>query len=386
MVELVLGDTGRQFLELESHVGAGLVLRLDRHRNRPLDRDQHTLHRQAAFVGDHELVHALDDARVDERAQVGLLVLEDEQASQDSDLGPGEPDPARVDHQRLHPLDKAAEIGVELLDGLCLHPQNRIGVLADLSEREAAPRLRLGIQLDVANLALILAHAQGVYGPQHCVKWFGEIDERVDRSFQTDARAEPARPDAGTASGALGMDRRERLAIMSEGAIRKDDPRVRAQGDRLADEIDGSPLKGRRIRQRLKNFATGADNYVASMGGPLPWMQRRRMIEDETTLHERRLALARRDVAETCGSEEEFARRWGATAARWSFHAVNELIEKHNRNFPAESRLPMDPRTGDFVRLNGKPYRLEPLDSDWILRLFPVSGLNALRIDVDDHG
>ncbi|MDX6449014.1 MAG: hypothetical protein QOD08_1477, partial [Gaiellaceae bacterium] len=53
---------------------------------------------------------------------------------------------------------------------------------------------------------------------------------------------------------------------------------------------------------------------------------------------------------------------------------------------PAEARLPMDPRTGDFVRLNGKPYRLEPLDSAWILRRFPASDLEALRIDVDDPG
>jgi hypothetical protein len=46
----------------------------------------------------------------------------------------------------------------------------------------------------------------------------------------------------------------------------------------------------------------------------------------------------------------------------------------------------MDPRTGDFVRLNGKPYRLEPLDTQWVLARFPASGLQALRVDVDDHG
>ena len=213
---------------------------------------------------------------------------------------------------------------------------------------------------------------------------FGEGHERVNWSFQTDVRAEPARPDVGTASGALGMDRRERLAIMSEGAIRKDDPREVEQARRLAEDVEGSPLRGKRIRQRLKNFVTGADNYVASMGGPLPWMQRRRMIEDETGEHERRLAEARRQLAESCRSEAEFARRWRRVADRWSFHAVNELIEKHNRNFPAESRLPMDPRTGDFVRLNGKPYRLEPLDAGWVLERFPASGLEALRVDVDD--
>ncbi len=170
------------------------------------------------------------------------------------------------------------------------------------------------------------------------------------------------------------MDRRERIAIMSEGAIRKDDPRDTARAQRLAEDVEGSPLKGRRIRQRLKNFVAGADSYVTSMGGPLPWMQRRRMIEDETAELERRLAEARHELTENCRTETEFARRWRGIADRWSFDAVNELIEKHNRNFPAESRLPMDPRTGDFVRLNGKPYRLEPLDAGWILERFPPVG------------
>jgi hypothetical protein len=32
----------------------------------------------------------------------------------------------------------------------------------------------------------------------------------------------------------------------------------------------------------------------------------------------------------------------------------------------------MNPRTGDFVRVNGKPYTREPLDRDWILARFPV--------------
>ena len=171
---------------------------------------------------------------------------------------------------------------------------------------------------------------------------------------------------------------------MSEGAIREDDPRAVARARRLAEDVDGSPLKGKRIRHRLKNFVAGPDSYVASMGGPLPWMQRRRMIEDETARHAGRLADARRELAAACRSEAEFARRWRRIAEGWSFHAVNELIEKHNRNFPAEARLPMDPRTGDFVRLNGKPYRLEPLDARWILGRFPASGLQALRVDVDD--
>jgi len=42
---------------------------------------------------------------------------------------------------------------------------------------------------------------------------------------------------------------------MSEGAIREDDPRDVARVLRLAEDVEGSPLKGKRIRQRLKNFA-----------------------------------------------------------------------------------------------------------------------------------
>ena len=58
---------------------------------------------------------------------------------------------------------------------------------------------------------------------------------------------------------------------------------------------------------------------------------------------------------------------------------MNELIDCHNRNFPAESRLPMDPRTRDFVRVNGRPYLREPLDARWILECFPPDREAALR-------
>ena len=52
---------------------------------------------------------------------------------------------------------------------------------------------------------------------------------------------------------------------------------------------------------------------------------------------------------------------------------MNDLIERHNRWFPAESHLPMDPRRGDFALVNGSDYRLEPLDANWVLARFPVA-------------
>ena len=56
----------------------------------------------------------------------------------------------------------------------------------------------------------------------------------------------------------------------------------------------------------------------------------------------------------------------------WDFGEVNELIERHNRFYPIEARLPMDPRSRDFVKVGGRDYRREPLDASWILALFPV--------------
>ena len=45
-------------------------------------------------------------------------------------------------------------------------------------------------------------------------KRFGMDSERIDRSFQTDARAEPVRPDVGAARGAL-----RQLALAAVGAV-----------------------------------------------------------------------------------------------------------------------------------------------------------------------
>ena len=42
---------------------------------------------------------------------------------------------------------------------------------------------------------------------------------------------------------------------------------------------------------------------------------------------------------------------------------MNDLIERHNRWYPVEARLPMDPRRRDYALVNGRDYRLEPLDA-----------------------
>jgi hypothetical protein len=101
-------------------------------------------------------------------------------------------------------------------------------------------------------------------------------------------------------------------------------------------------------------------------------MNRLRAIHAQTAEHERRLEAAWHELAEEArGDVEVFGRRWREIAAGWSFFEVNDLIERHNRWYPVESRLPMDPRTGDYALVNGRDYRLAPLDAGWILERFP---------------
>ena len=167
------------------------------------------------------------------------------------------------------------------------------------------------------------------------------------------------------------MDRRDRQAILNQGATRAETPRERRLREALEADLDGSPVKGRPIRRRLRNFRPTEQSYLVALGGPLPWMRRLREIEDAVERNERRLEEAWREAAAESGDAQAFAESWLAVAGAWRFDEVNDLIDRHNRFFPAEARLPMDPRTRDFVLVNGKPYRREPLGPAWILERFP---------------
>jgi hypothetical protein len=167
------------------------------------------------------------------------------------------------------------------------------------------------------------------------------------------------------------VDRRERERILGEWGLRDGSLREQAAQETLADDLAGSPLHGQSLRRRLRNFRPAVETYVASLGGPLPYMVRLREIEAETARHEEELERAWHALAEECRDEREFSARWQSLARRWSFAAVNELIAKHNRYYPIEARLPMDVRTGDFVLVNGRPYDRRPLDAAWVLDRFP---------------
>ena len=137
-------------------------------------------------------------------------------------------------------------------------------------------------------------------------------------------------------------------------------------------EVGDNPLVGHPLPERPRLGRVELDRYLPALGGPLPYMHRLRRIDDETADHERALAERWRELAEEHrGDLAGFRRRWTRIADDWSFAEVNDLIARHNAYYPAEARLPMDPRSGDFVPVLGRSYRRERLDARWILERFP---------------
>lgn len=169
------------------------------------------------------------------------------------------------------------------------------------------------------------------------------------------------------------MDRRERERILGEHAPREPTLLEQRLVGRLKEDLEGSPVKGKPLNRRLRNFTLAADRYAVSLAGPPAHARRLREIEEETASHEEELAATWEELAHRhAGDPQGFARRWRAVAERRRFDAVNELIEKHNAYYPVEARLAMDPRTGDFVHVGGRPYRRSPLDARWVLERFPA--------------
>jgi hypothetical protein len=160
------------------------------------------------------------------------------------------------------------------------------------------------------------------------------------------------------------MKRTRAEEILGEWGVRDVTPPSQRERELVDLDRDVNPLIGRPLRRRIRNFRAEPDTYLASLGGPLPYMRRLRQIEEETAAQLERLAEAYEERSDP-GS-------WRRLVERWDFGEVNDLIDKHNRWYPIEARLAMDPRSRDFVKIGGRPYRREPLDAAWVLERFPA--------------
>ena len=136
--------------------------------------------------------------------------------------------------------------------------------------------------------------------------------------------------------------------------------------------IDDHAL-GRPFSERVRHSRRTLENYLKAGGIPR-WMERVMEVDQGIAAERSRLAVAYGALQRECGHDRErFAERWRAFAEAIRFDELNELIRQHNDWYPIERDLPMDPRTRDYVRVNGRSYRRPELGADWVLEQFPLS-------------
>ena len=156
--------------------------------------------------------------------------------------------------------------------------------------------------------------------------------------------------------------------------MRQYDDEQRSQVERIVGrDLDEETGKGKPLSSRAAQTSRSIDAYLKAGVRPR-WMERVADIDAGIAFERRRLDRAYRALQAECdGDGELFSARWRELARAWRFDDLNELIAQHNDWYPVERDLPLNPRTGDYVRVGGRSYRRPLLGEQWVLEQFPPS-------------
>lgn len=149
--------------------------------------------------------------------------------------------------------------------------------------------------------------------------------------------------------------------------------RARAEEARI-NEVPTRPGHEKNLSEHVPSSLISLQDRVRALavGGAPAWSRRLKRIHDLTVAATAALQVDWHGMAKKArGDRPRFAKGWREHAERFDFHQINELVERHNRYFPAEANLPMDIKTLDYVAFAGGDYRRQPLDAAWILAQFP---------------
>ena len=141
---------------------------------------------------------------------------------------------------------------------------------------------------------------------------------------------------------------------------------------RIQRSFEDSAGHGKPLSRRARQTKRTVEAYLAA--GVMPrYMERLSEIDSSLKVQRSRLERAYHRLKEEHGDDRDaFARAWRERVHEWPFDRLNSLIREHNEWYPIESGLPLDPRTGDYVRRAGRSYRREEIGPDWALELFPA--------------
>lgn len=90
-----------------------------------------------------------------------------------------------------------------------------------------------------------------------------------------------------------------------------------------------------------RNFSLATEERVrALVAGPPAYVRRLRIIEDLEAAVVRLLASGKHE-----------------RQAAWLLERLNDLVSRHNRYYPVEANLAIDPRTGELLDRDGKHWK-----------------------------
>jgi hypothetical protein len=155
--------------------------------------------------------------------------------------------------------------------------------------------------------------------------------------------------------------------------MRQYDDERRSPVERIVgQDLDEQSGKGRPMSSRATQTQRSIEAYLKAGVRPR-WMERVGDIDAGIARERRHLERAYRALrSEYAGEPQLFAARWRECARGWDFDELNALIEQHNAWYPIERDLPLNPRTGDYVRVGGRSYRRPVLGEEWVLEQFPA--------------
>ena len=110
------------------------------------------------------------------------------------------------------------------------------------------------------------------------------------------------------------------------------------------------------------------DAYVRALAGPPRYSERLREIDSLRRRHAARLAVAGAQLDRRYGAGDLLSRARLNLARAWDFGDLNQLIDQHNRRYPIERGLAVDPSTGHDAVPPGSPYPMAPAGVAWALR------------------
>jgi hypothetical protein len=140
----------------------------------------------------------------------------------------------------------------------------------------------------------------------------------------------------------------------------------------VRDERDDKTPRSDETLAPLRNFSISTADRIRAAGGPHAYMRRRRHIEDLTASLRKAVEAA---IAQA-GGDVDAARRalQGRPAVTRALRELDRLIVAHNRYYPIEANLPLDPTTR--MQLDrGRPW--VPLPPVTLCDVFALIALDA---------